>query len=111
MGVVMPLILGASCDTPLSPKGKRLVRREDVSRRKDRERYLRLKQQNPDYAGFRGGGALAAQPPQPVLETVVCSVCQRKRNVPASTLPDDRSSYVCLSCQEARATARVTSGG
>ena len=111
MGVAMPLISGASCDTPLSPKGKRLVRREDVSRRKDRERYLRLKQQNPAYSGFRGGGTGAVPPPQPVLETVVCSVCQRKRNVPASTLPDDRSSYVCLSCQEAGAMAPVTPGG
>ena len=111
MGVAMPLISGASCDMPLSPKGKRLVRREDVSRRKDRERYLRLKQQNPAYSGFRGRGTGAVQPPQPVLETVVCSMCQRKRNVPASTLPDDRSSYVCLSCQEARATARATPGG
>ena len=82
-----------------------------MSHRKDRERYLRLKQQNPAYSGFRGGGTGAVPPPQPLLETVACSVCQRKRNVPASTLPDDRSSYVCLSCQEARATARATPGG
>jgi hypothetical protein len=60
---------------------------------------LRLKQQNPDYTGFRGPGAVTA-PPQPQLESVVCSVCRRKRNVPVNTLPDNRDSFVCLQCQE-----------
>ncbi len=75
-----------------------------MSRRKDLERYLRLKQQNPDYAGFRGAETVAAQPP-PALESIVCSVCQRKRNIAADSLPDDRSSFVCLSCQERGAVA------
>ena len=67
--------------------------------RKDRERYLRLKQENPGYQGFRGAEAVVP-PPTPVMESVVCSVCQRKRNVAADTLPDDRSVYVCLRCQD-----------
>ena len=73
-----------------------------MTRRKDRERYLRNKEANPDYLGFRGGDQTPVQD-QPVLETVVCSVCQRKRNVASEILPADRSSYVCLSCQEEKA--------
>ena len=70
-----------------------------MSRRKDLERYLRLKQQNPDYAGFRGGVTTVGPAPQPELESVVCSVCHRKRNVLRDTLPEDRSGFVCRSCQ------------
>ena len=73
-----------------------------MSRRKDRERFLRIKEQNPGYMGFRGANAATEAPPlAPVLETVVCSVCQRRRNVPVDTLPADRADYVCLRCQEA----------
>jgi hypothetical protein len=71
----------------------------DLSRRKDRERYLRLKQANPDYSGYRGPDTPVVRPPAP-LETVVCSVCQRRRNVPVDTIPDDVSSFVCLTCRE-----------
>ena len=70
-----------------------------MSRRKDIERLVRLRQQNPDYVGFRGANTVTERTP-PALETVVCSVCQRKRNVESDSLPDDRSSYVCLNCQE-----------
>lgn len=73
-----------------------------MSRRKDMERYLRLKQANPDYTGFRGPRAVTATPPL-ALESVVCSVCHRKRNVASAKLPADRASYVCLSCQETQA--------
>ena len=74
-----------------------------MSRRKDMERYLLRKQQNQDYVGFRGVGTTIA--PEPVaLESVVCSVCQRKRNVEADTLPEDRSAFVCLSCQTPNST-------
>ena len=73
-----------------------------MSRRKDLERYLRLKEQNPGYAGFRGVSTVAEQP-EAVLETIVCSVCQRKRNVASETLPEDRSTFVCRSCQEPQA--------
>ena len=73
-----------------------------MSRRKDLERYLRLKEANPDYQGFRG--AETASRKTESLETVVCSVCRRKRNVASDTVPADRDAYVCLSCQEAELT-------
>ncbi len=74
-----------------------------MSRRKDRERFQRIKEQNPEYRGFRGANTAVAAPtpPTPALETVTCSVCQRRRNVPADTLPEDRAEYVCLRCQNA----------
>ena len=75
-----------------------------MSRRKDLERFLRLKEQNPNYVGFRGANAPPVET-QSSLETVICSVCARKRNVPSHTLPDDRGSFVCLSCQEAPESA------
>ena len=81
-----------------------------MSRRKDLERFRRLKEQNPNYVGFRGDNAASVEP-QPTLETVVCSVCARKRNVPSHTLPDDRSSFVCLSCQEAQEPAAADAAG
>ena len=67
--------------------------------RKDRERYLRLKNENPDYGGFRGRETVTSRAAQ-VTETVVCSVCNRRRNVAADSLPKDPSTYVCLRCQE-----------
>ena len=73
--------------------------------RKDRERFLRLKESNPDYEGFRGSATItvAAPPPQPVTESVTCSVCNRRRNVNVENLPEDRSEYVCLRCQDEQA--------
>ena len=73
-----------------------------MSRRKDQERFRRLKEQNPDYAGFRGMDTVTAKA-APALESVECSVCHRRRNVPADSLPADRGDYVCLRCQEAEA--------
>ncbi len=70
-----------------------------MSRRKDAERFQRLKAQNPGYVGFRGAEIASARP-VPVMESVTCSVCNRKRNVDSSTLPADRNDYVCLRCQE-----------
>lgn len=78
-----------------------------MSRRKDQERFLRLKEQNPEYAGFRGANTVTAKA-APALESVECSVCHRRRNVPADGLPANRSDYVCMRCQEAQAPA---SGG
>jgi formylmethanofuran dehydrogenase subunit E len=70
--------------------------------RKDRERFLRMKEANPDYEGFRGAAAVtvAAPPPAPVTESVTCSVCNRRRNVSVDTIPEDRSTFVCLRCQQ-----------
>ena len=67
--------------------------------RKDRELYLRLKGENPGYLGFRGLDTVTTRA-APVMETVVCSSCNRRRNVASDSLPDDRSTYVCLRCQE-----------
>jgi len=72
--------------------------------RKDRERYLRLKTENPDYGGFRGRETVTVRT-VPVTETVVCSVCNRRRNVAADTIPEDRSTFVCLRCQGEQAGA------
>jgi DNA-directed RNA polymerase subunit RPC12/RpoP len=73
--------------------------------RRDRERFFRLKEANPDYQGYRGADTVetAPAPPQPATESVVCSVCGRRRNVNVDSLPEDRSSYVCLRCQEEQA--------
>ena len=75
-----------------------------MSRRKDLERFQRLKAQNPDYVGFRGVNTAPPRPPE-VLESVVCSVCNRRRNVAVSSLPEDRSTFVCLRCQDQEETA------
>ena len=77
--------------------------------RKDRERFLRIKEANPDYQGFRGATTVTAAPPPPapVTESVTCSVCNRRRNVNVDTLPEDRSTYVCLRCQEEEEPAAV----
>ena len=68
--------------------------------RKDRERSQRLRDSNPDYVGYRGKETATVQAPQPETETVVCSVCNRKRNVDSDSLPEDVSTFVCLRCQE-----------
>ena len=68
--------------------------------RKDRERFQRLKEGNPDYAGYRGLNTVTTRAPSPTTETVVCWSCHRKRNVASDNLPEDRSTYVCLRCQD-----------
>ena len=69
--------------------------------RKDRERFLQMREANSDYVGFRGADTTVVARAAPVTtETVVCSVCNRKRNVPTDSLPEDVSTYVCLRCQD-----------
>lgn len=68
--------------------------------RKDRERFQRLRDGNPDYVGYRGLDTVITRVPSPATEPVVCSVCNRKRNVASDSLPEDVSAYVCLSCQD-----------
>ena len=67
--------------------------------RKDRERFQQMQEQNPDYGGFRGINTVTARVAPPTTETVICSVCNRKRNVPSDSIPEDVSTYVCLRCQ------------
>ena len=74
-----------------------------MSRKKDLEKFLRLKADNPDYTGFRGAHTVTVKP-QAALESVTCSVCQRKRNVAVDTLPTDRQTYVCQRCQDSQST-------
>ena len=68
--------------------------------RKDRVRFQRLRDSNPDYVGYRGKETTTVQAPLPETETVVCSVCNRKRNVDSDSLPENVSTFVCLRCQE-----------
>ena len=67
--------------------------------RKDRERFQRLRDSNPEYVGYRGKETATVQTPLSETETVVCSVCNRKRNVDSDSLPEDVSTFVCLRCQ------------
>ena len=77
-----------------------------MSRRKDRERFEAMKRLDPDYTGFRGHGAEPARKGRAPLESVVCSVCGRKRNVPRGIALEQGDGYVCASCsQEAAAAA------
>lgn len=73
--------------------------------RKDRERFLRLQGEDPGYVGFRGNDTVITRVAPPVTQTVVCSVCNRKRNVATDSLPEDVSTYVCLRCQDDSADA------
>lgn len=68
--------------------------------RKDRERFLRLQDENPEYVGFRGAQTVVAQTATTTTVTVVCSVCNRKRNVTSDSVPEDENTYVCLRCQD-----------
>ena len=68
-----------------------------MSRRKDRERFLRLKQQNPGYLGFRGGAPAAVSAPAPELVSVLCTVCRR---VPVESISGTGEDYVCIRCQD-----------
>ena len=80
-----------------------------MSRRKDYERLLRLREENPDYTGFRGAQTVTEKAPSQ-LETVVCSVCNRKRNVAADTIPANRDEFVCISCQDPKSSTEDQSG-
>lgn len=68
--------------------------------RKDRERFQRMREVNPDYVGFRGNDAVTVRATSPPTETVVCTVCNRRRNVAIDNLPEDVSTFVCLRCQD-----------
>ncbi len=71
-----------------------------MSRSKDRERLDTMRRLNPDYRGFRGVAQEPTQPGNTVLQTVTCSVCGRKRNVPLGVAQEQGDNYVCLACQQ-----------
>jgi len=71
-----------------------------MSRRKDRERISAIKRLNPDYPGFRGLSSEPEKTGGAPLATAICSVCERRRNVPLGIVLEQNDSFVCLSCQE-----------
>jgi DNA-directed RNA polymerase subunit RPC12/RpoP len=76
------------------------IRRWTLSRRKDRERFLAMKDSNPDYQGFRGYVQEPVVRESTPLQTVTCSVCGRRRNVSVDVATEQGENYVCLSCRE-----------
>ena len=56
-----------------------------MGRRRDLERYEKMKRLNPDYKGFRGHQNEPDQPGKTPLESVTCRICGRKRNVAVGT--------------------------
>ena len=72
-----------------------------MSRRKDRDRYLAMKDLNPDYQGFRGYDLGPTPAENTQLEAVTCTVCGRRRNVAVEIAQEQGEKYVCLSCREA----------
>ena len=71
-----------------------------MSRRKNLERVQAMKRQNPDYKGFRGYEEEPTRPGDKPLESVKCTVCGRKRNVPVGVAEEQRDAYVCETCRE-----------
>ena len=57
-------------------------------------------QLNPGYLGFRGNAPAAVAAPVPELVSVMCTVCQRKRNVPVESVSGAGEDYVCIRCQD-----------
>lgn len=82
-----------------------------MSRRKDRERFLANRRQNPDYRGFRGPASDPARAGNTPLTAVNCSVCGKKRNVPVGIAEEQGEGYVCMTClgeQEAAGAAEAS---
>jgi hypothetical protein len=85
-----------------------------VSRKKDRERFIAMKQLNQDYMGFRGNSPPEVVSNREGLQTVTCSECGRKRNVPTNVATEHSKDYVCATCQEeseGEASKEPTAGG
>ena len=81
-----------------------------MSRRKDRDRYLALRHQNPDYKGFRGYENDPSRTGSIPLVGLNCSVCGKKRNVAVGIAEEHRENYVCITCGSERnpTTATIT---
>ena len=71
--------------------------------RKDRERFRQLRENDPNYVGYRGTGTSTLRSRPSDTETVICSLCQRKRNVVITSLPENISEYICMSCLDGTA--------
>ena len=71
-----------------------------MSRRKDRQRFEAMRRLNPDYRGFRGYGNEADRPGKTPLVAVTCTLCGRKRNVPAGVAAEQGDAFICSTCRE-----------
>ena len=71
-----------------------------MSRRRNQERFEKMKRLNPDYKGFRGHQNEPDQPGKTPLESVTCSICGRKRNVAVGIALEQGDSYVCVRCSD-----------
>jgi hypothetical protein len=78
-----------------------------MSRRKDRERFEAMKGLDPDYQGFRGHADEPSNQGKAPLESMVCTVCGRKRNVPRGVALDSGDGFVCATCIEEGRTAEA----
>lgn len=74
-----------------------------MSRRKDKERFLANRRQNPDYKGFRGYDSDPSRTGNTPLVAVNCSVCGKKRNVPVGIAEERGEGYVCMTCLDEQA--------
>ena len=73
-----------------------------MSRRKDRDRYLALRHQNPDYKGFRGYENDPTRTGNVPVVALNCSICGKKRNVAVGIAEQQRENYVCIACESER---------
>ena len=71
-----------------------------MGRRADRERFEAMKRLDPDYKGFRGRRNEPNRRGKTPLESVTCSVCGRKRNIPRGIALEQGGSYVCSTCSD-----------
>ena len=78
-----------------------------MSRRKDRERFLANRRQNPDYRGFRGYAGDPSRAGNTPLVAVTCAVCGKKRNVPVGIAEEQGDGYVCMTCRDEREAAET----
>ena len=73
-----------------------------MSHKRDRERFLALRHQNPDYKGFRGYENDPSKTGNTPLVALNCSVCGKKRNVAVGIAEKRAEDYVCITCEAER---------
>jgi len=69
-----------------------------------------MKGLDPDYKGFRGFGSEPDRLGKTPLEPVICTVCDRKRNVPRGIAMEQREGYVCVNCKTEKETKKDFKG-